>query len=27
MPMIKKYDSDAKRILEFRDSLVLITKG
>jgi cyclopropane fatty-acyl-phospholipid synthase-like methyltransferase len=26
MPMIKKYDSDCKIILEFRDSLVLITK-
>ena len=26
MPMIKKYDSECKRILDFRDSLVLITK-
>lgn len=26
MPMIKKYDADCKRILNFRDSLVLITK-
>jgi cyclopropane fatty-acyl-phospholipid synthase-like methyltransferase len=26
MPMIQKYDSDCKRILNFRDSLVLITK-
>jgi SAM-dependent methyltransferase len=26
MPILKKYDSDCKRILEFRDLLVLITK-
>jgi cyclopropane fatty-acyl-phospholipid synthase-like methyltransferase len=26
MPMIKSYDNEAKRILNFRDSLVLITK-
>jgi SAM-dependent methyltransferase len=26
MPMIKKYDSECKRILDFRDLLVLITK-
>jgi hypothetical protein len=26
MPMIKKYDSECKRILDFRDLLVLVTK-
>jgi hypothetical protein len=26
MPMIKKYDSECKRILDFRDALVLIKK-
>jgi hypothetical protein len=26
MPILKKYDSDCNRILEFRDLLVLITK-
>lgn len=26
MPMIRKYDPDCKKLLEFRDSLVLITK-
>jgi hypothetical protein len=26
MPILKKYDSDCKRMLEFRDLLVLITK-
>lgn len=26
MPMVKKYDSECKRILDFRDLLVLITK-
>jgi ubiquinone/menaquinone biosynthesis C-methylase UbiE len=26
MPILKKYDSECKKILEFRDLLVLITK-
>jgi hypothetical protein len=26
MPMIKKYDSECNKILDFRDTLVLITK-